>query len=194
MKSIIIALSLTGTSAIFANVEPVTTPPAADLQEAHEGASFLGDQTTTCFNITGTWKGVCDDKALEVQADQQPTQYPTEMTFIQKGCSSIQAIEFGPSYVGAIKTESVSSPRGVQTKSGTSNWIQNGTALEMWQSFNLVKYGEQGSTSFGKVKGLFTLDGNTLVGKIEHNVTQMTLTGKLVSKFNKESNCRLIRQ
>jgi hypothetical protein len=116
------------------------------------------------------------------------------MTFKQNGCASIQAREFGASYLGAVKTESVASPRGVLSQTAASYWLANGQKIGMDQSFSLVMYGESGTISVGDTHGDFSLDGDALVGKITQKASQMNMAGKQIGEVSVESDCRLIRQ
>ncbi|MCX6123680.1 MAG: hypothetical protein NTV34_02860 [Proteobacteria bacterium] len=194
MKFTSIVLGFVSMSSVLAIAQPATNQGGFTLNQLHADMLSLGDQSTSCLNISGTWKGTCEVRALGAQQDQSTLQNPTEMTFVQKGCALIQAEQFGASYLGAVKSESVSNPRGVLSQTGASYWLENGHKLGMNQSYSLVMYGNQGTISIGKVQGDFALEGDILVGKITQNISRMSMSGLKIGEINTESDCRLARQ
>ena len=194
MKSMMLILGFASLWSIHAQAEPAPNPGAFDLKQLQADMQSLGDQTTSCFNVSGTWKGVCDVKSLVGEQALNASQTPTEMTFTQKGCALIQAEQFGASYMGAVKSESVSNQRGVLSQNGASYWLANGKKLGMNQSYSLVMYGDKGTISIGKVRGEFSLDGVFLVGKITQLISRMNMTGQKIGEINTVSDCRLSHQ
>ncbi len=193
MKMKVAFLSVVSVSSALAEAK-ATAQPEFDMNQLHSEMLSLGDQTSECFNIGGTWKGTCQIKSSGGNASQTVVQNETEMTFVQKGCALIQAEQFGSSYLGAVKSETVSNSRGVLSQTGASYWSANGKKLGMDQSYSLVMYGEQGSVSVGKAHGSFSLQDDLLIGKVTQDVSRMNMKGVNVGHIKSESDCRLARQ
>lgn len=188
MKTIIMALGMTLGSTAF-------SLQSAERQNPLDVATLgIGDQTGNCFNVSGTWKGTCEITSVGVESTVNVVQKETEMTFSQTGCALIEATQFGKSYVGAVKTESLSSKTGVKTETGASYWMDDGKKLGMTQSFSLVKFGEDGTITAGKVFGEFSLKDNALAGTIGEKMQIFDMKGKTLSNIDKTSRCLLIRQ
>lgn len=193
MKMKLAFVSIVSVSSALAEAK-APTQAEFDINQLHAEMLSLGDQTSNCFNIGGTWKGTCEAKSSGGAAGQSVAQNETEMTFVQKGCALIQAEQFGSSYLGSVKSESISNSRGVLSQTGASYWSANGQKLGMDQSYSLVMYGELGSVSVGKAHGSFSLEGDLLIGKVTQDVSRMNMKGANVGHIQFESDCRLARQ
>ena len=194
MKRISFFLGVASASSALAAAPPSADQQVFNLNKLHADVLSLGDHATSCLNISGTWKGSCEVKSMGAEQGQSAVQRQTEMTFVQKGCALIQAEQFGPSYLGAVKSETIASPRGVLSQTGGSYWLDNGQKLGMSKSYSLVMYGDTGTISIGEVQGDFNLDGNALLGKITETVSRTNMTGLKIGEIHTESDCRLVRQ
>ncbi|MCX6116171.1 MAG: hypothetical protein NT027_01410 [Proteobacteria bacterium] len=163
------------------------------VDSVHKDIVSLGDQTKTCLDINGTWRGFCDDSQIGENSRSGAVRKETQMSFSQKGCALIQAEQFGASHLGAVKSESVSSPRGVLNQTASSYWLSNGKKLGMNQSYSLVMFGDKGSISIGEVQGDFQMNGSALTGKITQHVNRMNMAGKKIGDVTTVSDCSLER-
>lgn len=164
---------------------------SSQMNQLRDDILSVGDQRTNCANFGGSWKGVCSTKR---SGEAGQTQHESTMTFKQTGCTLLQAIEFGPSYIGTVTNESISSPRGVLSTSGSTYWLDDGQKLGMASGFSLVKYEGKGVIYTGEVLGAFSVDGDAIVGKVTHKVAKRDMNDDSVTNTNEESDCRLLRQ
>ncbi len=173
----------------------LSTPALADgpLDNFRGAISGIGDPRTTCVDFGGTWTGSCEvtEASSSVQTKVRTTR-DLSMTFVQQGCATIQAIDFGLVQIGATRTNSAASPRGTSSDQSASFWKDDGT-LGMTEDMKLVKYDGQGVVYQANSVGSFGITDGVLTGIITNTVEENDMNTGLLTTMVETQACRLTK-
>ncbi len=171
----------------------LATPAPADSPLDHFRAAMtgIGDPRTTCIDFNGTWTGSCEvTEASSSVHTELRTSRQLSMTFVQQGCATIQAIDFGLVQIGATRSNSTASPRGTASDQSASFWDDDGN-LGMTEDMKLVKYEGKGVVYQARSVGSFGITDGTLTATITTTVEEKDLNTGLQTTLVETQACRL---